>query len=152
MGQTARIPRVTFAGGEMSETAIGRADTGRYQISVEKLENFVTLKAGAVTRAPGTRFVLPLKDQTQRGKLLTFRRSSDDYYALVINGGVARFVRQGGFVVDLEQSDRDDGAMGRGRSRRAARRARSRGQHHLCRDLDQKAAADRAQRVDDVDL
>jgi hypothetical protein len=34
------------------------------------------MKGGGATRAPGTRFVLELKDQTQRGKLIPFRRTS----------------------------------------------------------------------------
>jgi hypothetical protein len=62
------------------------------------MENFIVMKGGGVTRAPGTRFVLELKDQSQKGKLIPFRRTSTDFYALAINGGVSRFVRQGGFL------------------------------------------------------
>jgi hypothetical protein len=38
-----------------------RSDLGRYQIAVEKQENYVTMVEGGATRSPGTRFVLPLK-------------------------------------------------------------------------------------------
>lgn len=98
MPQSSKIDRVTFAGGELGQNLVARADLAKYQIAVEKMENYVVMKGGGATRAPGTRFVLELKDQSQRGKLIPFRRSSTDYYALAINGGVARFVRDGGFL------------------------------------------------------
>lgn len=93
-----KVDRVTFAGGELGVQLIGRADLAKYQIAVEKMENFIVMKGGGATRAPGTRFVLELKDQSQKGKLIPFRRTSSDYYALAINGGASRLVRQGGFV------------------------------------------------------
>src|SRR4051794_19486716 len=95
---SSKVDRVTFAGGELGQQLVGRADTAKYQIAVEKMENFIVMKGGGATRAPGTRFVLELKDQSQRGKLIPFRRTSTDYYALVVNGGASRFVRQGGFL------------------------------------------------------
>lgn len=98
MGGRGLIERITFAGGEMGEKLVARADTAKYQIAFERQENFVTLVEGVVTRTPGTRFVLELKDGTERGRLLPFRIASDDYYMLVVNGGVTRLVREGGFV------------------------------------------------------
>ncbi|MCD0419480.1 hypothetical protein LOC51_19875 [Rubrivivax sp. JA1024] len=98
MGSAAKIDRVSFAGGELGPQLGARADLAKYQIAVEKLENYVVMKGGGVTRAPGTRLVLELKNEAQRGALIPFRRSSTDYYALVINGGVSRFVRDGGFL------------------------------------------------------
>ena len=98
MGVMSRVDRVTFAGGENGEAANARSDTARYQISLEKQENYVTMKQGGATRAPGTRFVLELKNEAQKGKLLPFRRTSTDYTMLVINGGIARFLKDGGFL------------------------------------------------------
>ncbi|NUU41377.1 hypothetical protein [Tardiphaga robiniae] len=98
MGARGLIDRISFAGGEFGEKLFGRADTAKYQIAFEKQENFVTLVEGVVTRAPGTRFVLEVKDSLQRGRLLPFRVASNDYYTLVVNGGVTRLVREGGFV------------------------------------------------------
>lgn len=98
MGAMARVDRVTFAGGENGDAANARSDTARYQISVEKAENVVVMKQGGFTRSPCTRFVLELKDQSQRGKLIPFRRSPTDYVMLAVNGGVSRFVIDGGFV------------------------------------------------------
>lgn len=92
------VERLSFAAGELGKKLRFRSDLGRYQIAVELQENYVTMVEGGATRAPGTRFVLAVKDQTERGKLVPFRRSPTDYYMLVVNGGVARFVRQGGFL------------------------------------------------------
>ncbi|EKS26520.1 hypothetical protein [Afipia felis] len=98
MGVAARIDRVTFAAGELGENLIARSDMAVYQIAVEQMENFVPMKEGGAMRAPGTRMVLELKNEAQLGRLLPFRYSPTDYYMLVINGGVSRLVREGGFV------------------------------------------------------
>jgi hypothetical protein len=98
MGISALVERLSFAAGELGKKLRFRSDLGRYQIAVEKQENYVTMVEGGATRSPGTRFVLPLKNQAQRGRLVPFRRSTTDYLMLVINGGKARFVRDGGFV------------------------------------------------------
>lgn len=93
-----QVDRPTFAGGELGEALAARADLGKYQISVEKMENYIVMVEGGATRRPGTRFVLELKDETQQGRFLPFRRSTTDYYMLTINAGVSRFLRQGGFI------------------------------------------------------
>ncbi|KQW22148.1 hypothetical protein ASC80_01755 [Afipia sp. Root123D2] len=98
MGGRGLIERITFAGGEYGQKLTGRADTAKFQIAFEKQEGFVTLVEGVVTRTPGTRFVLEVKDSSQRGRLLPFRVGSNDYYMLVVNGGVVRLVRMGGFI------------------------------------------------------
>lgn len=98
MGARGLIDRITFAGGEIGEKLGARADTAKYQIAFEKQENFVTLVEGVVTRSPGTRFVLEVKNSAERGRLIPFRIGADDYYMLVVNGGVVRLVRMGGFV------------------------------------------------------
>lgn len=92
------VERVTFAGGEIGEALAARSDLAKYQIAVEALENYLVMVEGGAMRTPGTRFVLELKDQAQKGRLIPFRLSSDDYYMLVINGGKSRFVRLGGFI------------------------------------------------------
>jgi hypothetical protein len=79
-----------------------RSDLGRYQIAVEQQENYVTMVEGGATRSPGTRFVLPLKDQTQRGRAGAVPPLAPRpiIYMLVFNGGKARFVRDGGFLLN----------------------------------------------------
>jgi hypothetical protein len=98
----ADVQRVTFAAGEAGKALRAREDLARYQIAVEIMENYVVMLEGGATRTPGTRMVLELKDQAQKGRLLPFRVSSTDYYMLVINAGKARFIRAGGFIQNLD--------------------------------------------------
>jgi len=98
MSAGALINRVTFAGGQAGRGMRGRSDTARYQISVEVLENYCIMVEGGATRAPGTQFVLKLKDEARFGRLIPYRYSDSDYFMLVINGVASRFVRQGGVL------------------------------------------------------
>lgn len=98
MGAEATIERSSFAAGELGENARARSDLAKYQIALATMENHISMVEGGATRSPGTRLVLELKDETQTGKLLPFRLTSDDYYMLVLNGGKSRFVRAGGFL------------------------------------------------------
>lgn len=99
MAAEAFIERVTFAGGEIGQALAARSDLGKYQVSLAAMENYVTMVEGGATRAPGTRFVAELKTSAQKGKLIPYRRSSSDYYMLVINNGVSRFVQAGGVLL-----------------------------------------------------
>src|SRR4051794_39244767 len=90
--------RYTFAAGEVGRKLRARQDLARYQIGVAACENMVALIEGGLTRRPGFQFVLELKDQNVTGALIPFRYSGTDSYMLVINGGKARVLRNGGFV------------------------------------------------------
>jgi len=92
------ISRVVFAGGMAGRGMRGRSDTARYQISVEIMENYCVMVEGGATRCPGTQMVVKLKDENRRGRLVPFRYSDTDYFMLVMNGGKARFIRQGGVL------------------------------------------------------
>lgn len=92
--------KITFAGGEASDELQGRADLARYQVCVARAENMVVLLEGAMTRRPGTRFVLELKNEAQKGRLIPFRFSGSDSYMKVVNGGVVRILKDGGFLLD----------------------------------------------------
>src|SRR5262245_35808273 len=96
---TARlIEVVSGAGGELGRLAIARSDVDRYAISKQAIENFVPLTEGGLTRRPGTRLVLELKNEAQKGKLIPFRFSGSDNLMLVMNGGVMRVLKDGGFL------------------------------------------------------
>lgn len=97
-----QVDRPTFAGGELGTALAARADLGKYQISVEKMENYIVMVEGGATRRPGTKMVLELKNEAQQGRYLPFRRAATDYYMLTINGGVSRFLRDGGFIENMD--------------------------------------------------
>lgn len=92
------IEVLSGAGGELGRLARARSDIERYAISRESLENFLPVAEGALTRAPGTKFVLPLKNEAQKGKLVPMRFSSSDSAMLVFNAGAMRVLKDGGFI------------------------------------------------------
>jgi hypothetical protein len=94
----ARLDKTSGASGEIAALLRGRRDLGRWQTGYARLVNVVPLPEGAVQRRSGTRFVLPLKDETQQGLLFEFEAAADDNYMLVINGGAMRVMQSGGFV------------------------------------------------------
>jgi hypothetical protein len=99
MAARGRVEKNNFTAGELSPWLHNRADNERYNNGVKTLRNFVILPEGGVTRRPGTRFVLPLKTESEIGLLVPFRYSGSDSYMLVINGNFVRFVTGGGFVM-----------------------------------------------------
>src|SRR5262245_16930672 len=98
MAARGKVEKNNFTAGEISPWLHNRTDNERYTNGVELLRNFVILTEGGITRRPGTRFVLPLKDETQLGTPIPFRYSGADSYMLVLNAGAIRFIRDGGFI------------------------------------------------------
>jgi hypothetical protein len=94
----ARVDKISGASGEVSALLAARTDLARWQSGDARLVNMVPLAEGARTRRPGTRFVLPLKDEARPGQLADFEASATDSYQLVLNAGVVRLLRGGGFV------------------------------------------------------
>ncbi len=51
------VTKTSFLGGEAGPLLEGRSDLAQFQLGARKEQNFITLKGGAATRRPGTRFV-----------------------------------------------------------------------------------------------
>lgn len=51
------VNKTSFLGGEAGYLLEGRSDLAQFQLGCNKLENFIALKGGGVTRRPGTRYV-----------------------------------------------------------------------------------------------
>lgn len=96
----AEVERLSFASGEVSPLLRARSDLARQQAGVQRLENMAVLVEGGVTRCPGTRYVAPLKAESEPGRKLRFIFSSTDAYVLDFNGGALRFFKNGGQVLD----------------------------------------------------
>lgn len=94
-----RPARQSGASGEIARLLRGRSDLARWQTGFARLQNVAPLPEGAAQRRSGTRFVLPLKDESQPGLLVDFEAAAGDSYILVFNAGVMRVVTGGGFVV-----------------------------------------------------
>jgi hypothetical protein len=96
--------RANFSAGEIAPRLRTRRDLAKHQTGVARLENMVAVLEGVVTRRPGTQFVLPLANEAERAKQIPFRFSNSDSYDIVVNGGVARWFKDGGYVQNPDGS------------------------------------------------
>jgi hypothetical protein len=92
------VEKNSFAGGEISPVLHRRHDLQRHPTAVARLENFVVLMESPLARAPGTRFIGALADETQPALLIPFLARRGDSRMLVLNAGKARVVVDDGFV------------------------------------------------------
>ncbi len=71
------VSKTSFLGGEAGPLLEGRSDLAQFQLGAAKLENFIALKGGAITRRPGTRYVTDTLNDTE-ARLFPFIVSYDD--------------------------------------------------------------------------
>ena len=71
-----------FNTGEISPRLSARVDFDKYHSALERLENFIVLPQGPVTRAPGSVFMLETKDSTKKSRLVKFQFNTADAYVL----------------------------------------------------------------------
>lgn len=80
--------------GELSPRMVARVDFERYRNGCARARNIVLLPTGGFTKAPGSRYVNAIKDETKVGRLLPFRFSQDDAYIIEMAENAARFYRR----------------------------------------------------------
>ena len=80
--------------GELSPRMAARVDFERYRNGCSLARNIVLLPTGGFTRAPGSRYVAAIKDETKAGRLLPFKFSQTDAYIIEMTEGAARFYRR----------------------------------------------------------
>ena len=56
----------SFTAGEMSDSMQGRTDFAKYFSAASRIENFVVLPHGPITRRPGTYFASEIKTSAKR--------------------------------------------------------------------------------------
>jgi hypothetical protein len=83
----------SFNGGEVSPRFEGRADHQRYFSSLRICENFVVNPIGNADRRPGTRFIAQAKWQFQKIRLVPFKFSVNQAYAVEMGHEYLRFYR-----------------------------------------------------------
>jgi hypothetical protein len=88
-----------FNAGEFSPMLEGRIDFDRYQNGCMRLENFIPSVQGPAVRRGGTRFVAPVKTQTNRVWLQSFEFSQDQAYVLEFGDQYVRFYTLSGQLV-----------------------------------------------------
>ena len=98
------MPRVdplqpAFNAGEFGPRMIARADFAKYRNAARKFENLVALAQGGAMRRPGFRFVVPVKDETKRTRLIPFEFSTVQAYMIEAGNGYFRFCRNQGQIL-----------------------------------------------------
>jgi hypothetical protein len=86
-----------FNGGEISPRLYGRVDIAKYASSCRRMENFIPLIEGGVTRRPGTRFIAQAKGDAD-ARLIPFIFSTEQAYIIEAGPNYFRFYRNGGVV------------------------------------------------------
>jgi hypothetical protein len=106
------VPLPNFSKGEISPDLYGRIDTPQYSSALKTCNNFVVLKYGGVTFRPGTRLVGTTDDPEAASRLIPFRFSFDQSYALLFMHGIMRPIANGGFVVEQDTQITDINPLG----------------------------------------
>lgn len=94
----AQLLQPSFSAGEFSPRLFGRVDLARYAVALATCRNFVVLPEGGIQNRAGTRFVAKTGDglPDQRPvRLVTFRFSVDQAYAVELGERYARFFSNG---------------------------------------------------------
>ena len=90
------MPRATayqfsFNAGEWSPTVAGRIDLQKRRQAMAKMQNFVPLIQGAMTRRPGTYYVAAAKTNSANVRLKRFEFNTEQAYILEFGNGYVRF-------------------------------------------------------------
>ena len=89
------IIQTSFAAGTISPRLFGRSDLQKYYQGAEKIENFLVMKHGGITRRPGTQYVSDCFDSGTESRLIPFEINSTDTYIVEIppNGLTSQKIR-----------------------------------------------------------
>lgn len=94
------LAKESFSAGEVSAELRSRDDLQKNQTALWFLENMVVLLEGGVTRRPGTRMIMPMKDPSRISAAIPFRfdGTASNAYLIVFNAGVIRWILGNGVV------------------------------------------------------
>jgi hypothetical protein len=98
-----------FSKGELTPLVEGRPDLAAFYEGGAKIENWNIMRQGGLTRRPGTRFIVEIKDSAKDAIIIPFETSVDDAYIVELGDGYARFIKNkaqlktsaGGPAVDI---------------------------------------------------
>ena len=88
----------SFTAGELSPGMQGRTDFAKYFNGCTRLENFVVLPHGPVTRRPGTYYVCSIKTSSAKSRLIPFEFSTEQTYILEFGNQYIRFFKDNGQI------------------------------------------------------
>jgi len=87
---TIRTRTTDLTGGEWAGTLRGRVDLERFKRAAKRLENYVILSGGGLTRRPGTRYVA---QAAGFARLVRWEYNATDSYVLELSAARIRFYR-----------------------------------------------------------
>lgn len=90
--------QASFVRGEISPKLRGRVDIEQYGQALADATNWLVTPQGGVDRRPGTKFVAPLRDESQTGRLVEFEFNEEQAYCLIVNAATIRFATLGAMV------------------------------------------------------
>lgn len=95
-----RLFHRSFAGGEITPEMFGRIDADRYQTGASRVRNMVCKPQGPVQSRPGMQFIQEVKDSTKRVRMLTFKYSESQAYAVEVGQGYIRIFEDGAVLTN----------------------------------------------------
>lgn len=98
MSRTAII-QTNFTAGELSPRMAARVDVSKYNNGCFKLENFVVLPQGGITRRTGTYFVKAAKHNNKKARLVPFKFSTTQAYIIELGDLYMRFFKDHGQII-----------------------------------------------------
>lgn len=92
--------QLAFSSGLLSQALWGRAELAKYDSGCKVLTNMLVAPEGGAMNRPGTLFVLPLKDQTRKARLIPFKFNAKQAYVLEFSHLTMRIIKDGGYVLE----------------------------------------------------
>lgn len=90
--------QASLAAGEIGPPLWGRTDLAWQASAAKELENFIPTPHGPVKFKGGARFVAEVDDSADAHRLIPYRFSADDAYALIVGDQTIRFGRDKGII------------------------------------------------------
>lgn len=101
---TVRSLQRGFAGGEIAPSMLARTDLPHYKMGAFKLDNFFVLPQGAVRSRAGFRYIGTPLTSNKPVRLIPFRYSSTQTYALEFSNYKMRIISNGAYVLNSNES------------------------------------------------
>ena len=89
-----------FNGGQLGPRLQGRSDLARYATGCNTLRNFIPTYQGPAIKRSGFRHVKPVKDASEKVRVIPFEFSTDDAYVLELGEGYIRVYKDSGTVLE----------------------------------------------------
>lgn len=94
------IIQPSMSRGELAEGLQGRVDTALYQVALKTAKNVVVHSTGGASKRPPTRYVAPVKDHSYAPRLIPFKFTNGDEYAIELGDEYIRFIRADNHVTE----------------------------------------------------